>query len=629
MPNFLSTGISGLLAFQRAIDVTSHNIANVGTEGYSRQRAELMTREAQPHGNGYVGSGVQVTTTRRIYDALMAQDVRTSTSSFNSTDAYATQLGKLDNLFGDTNTGMTASLQKFANALHDLASNPASISARQVLLSEANGLTERLKTYDNQLSTIDGQLEVSLKSEADAVTSLAASLAQLNGQIAAGFANGQPPNDLLDQRDRLLDELSSHIDVSTVAQDDGQINVFIGKGQPLVVGEIASRLVTTSNAYDASRHGLALAAGGSVPVDVTPSLSGGTLGGLLTFRTQVLDPTRNSLGRMSVALTTVMNNQHHAGIDLSGNLGGDLFRIGGVDTLPSSLNAGTGTVAVTRSNVGGLTDGDYIMQRTTTGWSLRRTDTGASVALSGTGTLADPFTADGLSIVVGGTAQTNDSFLIRPTRAAVAGLGVLVTDPARVAAAAPIRTSVGTANTGSGTISAGSVVDATNASLRSTVTIQFTGANTYSVNGAGSFTYTSGAPITVNGWQVQISGAPAVGDQFVVSDNSGGTGDNRNAQALVDSLSNKVLDNGTASLTDATNRLVGSVGVATRQAQSSRDAQEVVKQEAVDARDSLSGVNLDEEAANLLRYQQAYQAAAQLIAVAGSLFDTLLAAARK
>jgi flagellar hook-associated protein 1 FlgK len=629
MANFLSTGISGLLAFQRAIDVTSHNIANVGTDGYSRQRAELTTRPAQPFGNGYVGSGVQVATTRRIYDDLLAQDVRTSSSSFNNLDAYATQMGKLDNLFSDTGTGLTATLQKFANAMHDLASNPASISARQVLLSEAQGLTERLKTYDSQLGTIDAQIETSMKSEADTVSSLADSLAKLNVQIAAAFSHGQPPNDLLDQRDRLIDDLSSHVDVSLVAQDDGEVNVFIGQGQALVVGSTASKLVLTTNPYDSARHGLAIAAGGAVPADVTNSLSGGTLGGILSFRTQVLDPTRNSLGRISVGLASVMNSQHRSGMDLNGNLGGDLFRVGGVDTLQSSLNTGSGSIAVTRSNLNALTEGDYTLQRTATGWSLRRADTGATVTLSGTGTVADPLTADGLSIVVSGTANTNDSFLIRPTRSATAGLGVLITDPARVAAAAPIRTSTGAANSGTGTISAGSVVDATNANLLSTVTIQFTGANTYSINGAGSFAYTSGSPITVNGWQAQISGAPAVGDQFVVSSNAGGTGDNRNAQALVDTLGTKVLDGGSSSLTDATNRLVGNVGVVTRQAQAGRDAQQVVHQEALDARDSLSGVNLDEEAANLVRHQQAYQAAAQLIAVAGTLFDTLLAATRK
>jgi flagellar hook-associated protein 1 FlgK len=206
---------------------------------------------------------------------------------------------------------------------------------------------------------------------------------------------------------------------------------------------------------------------------------------------------------------------------------------------------------------------------------------------------------------------------------------VLVTDPARIAAAAPIRTAATGTNTGDGAISAGTVVDPNNAALRSSATITFTGANTYSINGAGSFTYTPGAAVSANGWQVQITGSPAVGDTFTVSDNTGGTGDNRNAQLLTDALGSKFLDGGTASVNDAVNRVVGNIGVVTRQAQASRDAQELVKQEAVDARDSVSGVSLDEEAANLIKYQQAYQAAAQLIGVAQTMFDSLLAATRR
>jgi flagellar hook-associated protein 1 FlgK len=343
----------------------------------------------------------------------------------------------------------------------------------------------------------------------------------------------------------------------------------------------------------------------------------------------VLDSTRNQLGRISVALADAVNDQHREGIDLSGALGGDFFAVGATQVLGNSANTGTGTVSVTRSDVGALTDADYYLQKTATGWSLKREDTGASVTLTGTGTVADPLVADGLSFVVGGTAATGDRFLVRPTRGAASGMSVLVTDPAKVAAAAPIRTAATTTNTGTGTISAGSVVDVTNSSLRSTATIAFTSATTYTINGAGSFTYTPGSPITANGWQVEISGSPAVGDSFTVSDNAGGTGDNRNAQLLSESLSSKVLDGGTASVNDAVNRVVGNIGVVTRQAQSSRDAQQIVKQEAIDARDTVSGVNLDEEAANLIKYQQAYQAAAQLIGVAQTLFDSIPAATRR
>ena len=629
MADFLSNGVSALLAFQRAIDTTSHNIANVGTDGYSRQRAELVTRPPDIKGNGYVGSGVQVATTRRMYDDLLAQQVRISTSSFNSLDAYATQMDRINNLFGNTTTGLSVSMQKFSNALQDVANSPASLSARQVLLSEAQGLAERLKSYDSQLDGYGTQIESQITSETSEISTLAQGIADLNQKIALAGAHGQPPNDLLDQRDRLLDQLSGHIDVSTVRQDDGQLNVFVGTGQPLVMGGEAAKVLTIQDRYDATRQNIALQTGSGSPVEITANVTGGTLGGLLDFRTQILDPTRNALGRISIALASAVNTQHRAGIDLAGNLGGDLFNIGGVEVLKSSANTGSGALTVTRSDVSALTEADYRLEKTATGWSLIREDTGAAITMTGAGTSANPFIADGLSIVVSGTAATGDRFEIRPTRTGASGISVAITDPNRIAAAAAIRADATAANTGTGVISAGTVVDATNPALRSAVTIEFLTANTYSINGGPALAYSPGAPITANGWSVEITGAPAAGDTFTVSDNVGGTGDNRNALALANALGKGLLDGSTTSVNDAASRLVGRVGVAARQAQASRDAQSVVKQESIDSRESVSGVNLDEEAANLIKYQQAYQAAAQMIRVASDLFDSLLAATRR
>jgi len=626
MSSFLSTSVSGLLAFQRAIDATSQNIANVATPGYSRQRAEMVTRPGQPYANGWVGQGVDVATTRRIYDDTIADQVRVSSSSFSSLDAYATQMDRVNNLFSNTTTGLTPSLQKFSNALQDVANSPTNASARQVLLSEANGLTDRLKSYSTQLDGIGKQVEAQISGETAEVTTLSKGIASLNDQIAAAYARtNQPPNDLLDKRDLMLDKLSTHLDISTVKQPDGQINVFAGTGQPIVVGKEASALVTTTDPYDATRHNVALQGPGGAAVDITSSISGGSLGGLMSFRGEVLDPTRNELGRISITLTNTINAQHHAGVDLTGAAGGDLFSVGAVQTLPNTNNTGTGVPAVTRTGDDTkLTAADYVLQNNGSGWSMRNVNTGASVTMTGTGTSADPFVAEGLSIVVPSTSVSGDKFMIRPTRGATNGLDVEITDPGKIAAAAPFRTGTAATNTGTGAITAGKVVDASNPALRSTSTITFIDASTYSINGAGTFTYTADSPITINGAEVAISGKPAAGDTFTISDNTGGTGDNRNALALAESLSKPIIDNGTTSLNSATSRLVGQIGSATRQVQSSRDAQEIVQQEATDARDSVSGVNLDEEAANLIKYQQAYQAAAQMIGVAKSLFDTLL-----
>jgi flagellar hook-associated protein 1 FlgK len=630
MSSFLNTSISGLLAFQKAIDTTSHNIANVGTDGYTRQRTEFGTRPPSGYGNGFIGNGVQVNTTRRIYDNLLAEEVRTASTNFGNIDAYATQMEKLSTLFASTTTGITATLQRFSNAIQDVANNPASISSRQVLLSEARGLTERIRAYETQLAGFEKQIEATLHAEAADITALSKGIAELNAQIAGAMARyGQPPNDLLDSRDRLLDELATHISVNTVPQGDGQVNVFIGTGQPLVVGSVGATISLTQDPYDPNRHGLAMSASGGASVDITGNLRGGTLGGILDFRNNVLDPTRNQLGRIAIGITEAVNAQHRQGMDLNGLLGGDFFSAGGVQVLPHSGNSPSGAVTVTRTNVGAITDADYYLQRTGTGWTLRREDTGATVTMTGSGTVADPFVADGLSIVVDGASAVGDRFLIRPTRSAAGDMGVLLTDPASVAAAAPIRTAATSTNAGSGTISAGSVFDASNPALLTPSTITFTSATTYSIDGGPDQPYTPGSPILGAGWQVEISGSPAAGDSFTVRSNSGGTGDNRNALLLADALGSRVLDGGTASVNDAVNRVVGNIGVVTRQAQASRDAQQIVKQEAIDARDSVSGVNLDEEAANLIRYQQAYQAAAQLIGVAQTLFDSILAATRR
>ena len=627
MADLLRTGMSGLLAFQRAIDTTSHNIANVNTEGYSRQRVEVGTRPADPYGNGWVGNGASVQTVRRVYDDYVALQTRTTSSGLGSMDVFASNAERVNNMFGDADSGLTASLQKFVNAFQGVADAPASVPARQVLLNEAGALRDQLQYFDSRLNDMDGQVNAQLKGEVAEINAIAQGIAKLNQDISTGTARtgGQPPNDLLDQRDQLLDQLAEKVTVNTVKQDGGQVNVFIGNGQPLVLGSVASELTTTQDNFDATRLSLGIKTQGGV-VDITSNISGGSIGGLLDFRREMLDPAHNALGRFSVGLAETVNAQHVEGVDLQGALGSDFFVVGDVEVLPHTLNNGTGSLAVTRSDITKLTEKDYSLELTGTGWSLRDATTGASVAMTGTGTVADPFVADGLSLVVGGAAKVGDEFLVRPTRSAVADMDVLVTDPSKVAAAAPIRSAVNASNTGTGTISAGEVLDPANAQLRNPVTIQFLTASTYSVNGAGSFTYTAGSNIDVNGWRVQVSGAPAVGDRFTVTNNSSGTGDNRNALQLAAALQKPILDGGTTSLSDGVSKFVSGIGVTTRQAQVSRDAQAAVHEENKATLDSISGVNLDEEAANLIKYQQAYQAAAQVIRIADTLFQTLLGA---
>ncbi len=624
----MSTGLSGLLAFQRALDTTSHNIANATTEGYVRQRVELGTRPASAFSNGWIGNGVDVQTVRRQVDDFLVSQARGSNATVERLNIFAAQAERVSKLFVDGDSGLSGAMQKLQNAIQGVATEPTSVAARQVLLGEAQSVSDRFAYVDTQLRDLDAESASRLGVETGEINALAAGIARLNKDITAGYsATGQPPNDLLDERDRLLDRLAGKVGINVVPQDNGILNVFVGRGQALVLNERASTLAVARDTFDGAGSRVTLT-GNQGTVDITASLSGGTLGGLLDFRSQVLDPARNDLGRIAVGLAEAVNSQHRAGVDLKGSLGADVFGLGAATGVARSTNAGNALAAVTRTSAAALTGSDYELEFGGSTWTLKRLDTGAPVTLTGTGTSADPLRADGLSIVVSGTPATGDRLLLRPTRDAIQGFDLLIADPLRIAAAAPVVAAANAANSGAATISSGEVLDPANAQLRSPVTLQFLTPTTYSVNGSGSFTYSSGQPIDLNGWRVTVSGVPAAGDRFSVLDASGATGDNRNMLALATGFAAPRLDGGTTSLPASLGRLTSEIGVATQQAQINRDAQQVLQDDAVAQRQNFSGVNLDEEAANLLRYQQAYQAAAQLIRIANEMFQTLLDAAR-
>ncbi|MDB6091652.1 MAG: lagellar hook-associated protein 1 FlgK [Gammaproteobacteria bacterium] len=628
MADFLSNGISALMAFKKALDVTSQNISNVATPGYSRQSVSLVTNPPEPAGNGWVGTGVSVNTITRSYNEYLAAAVRTSSSSYERANTFSTAATQVDNMFADSTTGLSATLQSFSSAVQNMANTPTSTAPRQVVLSQAQALASQLQSYSGQLTTLSGQLDSRIQTTASDITSLAQNIAKLNGQIADAQAlNGQPPNDLLDQRDQLINDLSKDVNVTTSPQDGGAINVYIGNGQPLVVGTSATTLTTAPNAYDPTRNDLVLkSANGSS--NVTSSMTGGTLGGMLDFRNQVLDPAQSTLGLMSVGIANVVNQQQSAGVDLNGNAGQPIFAVGGVQVQTNASNAGSATLAVTRSTISALTGSNYILQNTAGGWKLSNAATGANVPLTGAGTSASPLQADGLSIVVSGTATAGDKFLVQPTAGATSGLAVLLTDPAQIAAASPITGAPATTNTGTGTIAGGTVVNPANAQLKTAATIQFLSATTYSINGTGAYSYVSGQPITANGWQVTVSGAPATGDQFTVGYTIANKGDNSNALKLAAVFNQPALNSGKDSVNATLSSFIGNLGTVTKQAQNDTAAQQAVNNSATQSLSNVSGVNLDEEAAHLLQFQQAYQAAAQLIGISSTLFNSMLQAVR-
>jgi flagellar hook-associated protein 1 FlgK len=632
MSDILSTSVSGLLAFQRALDVTSNNISNVATPGYSVENANFNPQPGQATAVGYFGSGVTIESVTRSYDELLAGQVRSSQSGYSSFNTYATQASQIDNMLSDSSTGLTASLQAFVNSLHTVADSPSSTAQRQALLSQAQGLAQQMQNYTSQLSTYGAGIESQIGGAVSQINTLSSGIAALNGQIAAGLAStGQTPNTLMDQRDQMLDQLSQYVTVNTATQADGSMNVYIGSGQPLVIGSTSQALSAVQDPYNASQHNIGIVSGGNT-ADITSEISGGTLGGLLAVRSQVLQPVQNTLGQFSVGLATLVNQAQGAGVDLTGAAGKPMFAVGPVVSTPASTNTGAATIAVTRTSLSALTADDYTLRQTGGAWQLTDKATGQVVTMTGAGTAASPFVAAGVSIVVGGGAPANgDSFLIQPTAGAAAGLSVLLTSPTQIAAASSIQTTAAAANTGTGAASA-SVVTNPSTWVPGTYKISFTSATQYQVTDStnavvGTGTYTSGTPITFNGASVTLTGAPATGDTFSVgAASSSNVGDNSNAFALIDSLSALSFNGGTTSLSNVGNNLVSQVGVLTQQAQSNASAQKSVNASATDTRNNLSGVNLDEEAAKMVQYQQAYAACAQLIQTSGTMFNSLLSA---
>ncbi len=628
MPDILNTSLTGMRAFQRALNVTSHNIANANTPGYSRQVTNFSAREGTASGIGSIGVGVRVASIERVYDALQTEQLRSSSTGYARLSVLNNLSGRVDSLLADSDTGLNSSLQSYFDSLQDLASTPASVPARQALIGESQGVVSRFQSLDVQLDRMEHEVNDRVELAVDDINRLANSIADVNQRIAQTHGSGSPANDLLDERDILVLQLSEQLAISTHIVDDGTMSVFIGSGQSLVLGSQARQLGVAGSEFDQTRASVFYqGASGNTPL--AEASVGGNLGGLLEFRTQILDETRQSLGETAIAFAMTLNTQHASGMDLRGKLGGDLFNIDSPTVLISTNNSGTGSASATVTDLGALTGSDYVLEFDGSAYNLTRASDNVVISLSGAGTAGAPFVGDGLSIVVGGAPSAGDRLLLRSSHDAAGSIQSAISDPHAVALAAPTRSSSSFGNIGDGIVSPASVVDPADPALLTSAVIEFTGAATYSINGAGSFAYAAGAAITLNGSSIVISGTPLVGDRFSVEANYGASGDNGNALMMANAQATGLLDGGLTSIGNSYAQLVSTVGSTTHQIQSNVAAQGVVLSNAHDAVSSVSAVNLDEEAANLIKFQQAYQAIAQVIRVASTLFDTLLGATRR
>ena len=631
--DLLSLGVSGLMANQRSLNTIGHNISNANSEGYSRQRVELGARAPTFFGGGYIGNGVDVKDVERIYDSFLNTQVEVYSASFNQAQTFSRYASTMDELLADPQVGMMPAIEGYFGAMQDVANDPSSIPARQALITQAETLADRFNYLDQRMTDLRAQANSQIEDFVAEINSLAEGIATVNRNIVMAPGPGQP-NDLLDERDRLVSKLSEKISVNTVLQDDGSMNVYIGNGQSLVVGFDAANLSVMRNQFDVTQYEVGISVGGGDYVQVTSQLTGGALGGVIDFRDGMLVDAQNSLGKLAMGFASTMNAQHGLGQDLNGNFGQDLFSVGAIQVLPGS--GVPDVVAATLDDVDGLTNSDYrLTYDGGNSYSLLRMSDGQITTIDTGG--ASPYTTaaiDGFTLDITAGMAVGDQVMIRPTRSGADQISSLIRDPREIAAAMPIMTTPETTNNGNASITPGMVTSVDDLPLPNDVTLTYSAAtNEITVSGAvpaaGPFSYTSGATIAFNGMEFVISGAPADGDQFTIFNNVDGVSDNRNALAVAALQTSKVLENGSSSYQDVYGQMVAEVGVRTNQSVINENAQSNLLDQARTAQQAYSGVNLDEEAANLIKFQQAYQASAQVINAANVMFDSLLSAVRR
>ena len=633
--NIFSASLSGMNAAQYALTTTEHNIANANTPGFTRQQVLVSSRAAQASGAGFIGQGVDVAGVQRIYDQFLTTQVRQEQSQSSYLSAYLSVMKQVDNLVADPAAGVSPAMQSFFDAMNGLSSSPESVPARQTVISTAQFAVNRFQAIDQRLTDIADGLTGQIAGSVQSVNTYANQIATLNGNIKRAIAagQGQPPNDLLDQRDQLVNQLNKEMKVTVQQQTDGAMNVFVGNGQALVIDERAMALQVVQSPNDPSKVDIAyLTNGKTIPLQQS-SLQGGNLGAYLTFRDQSLEPARNALGRVALGLATSLNQQNQLGQDLQGVLGGSLLVAAAPRVDKGANNTGTATLSASIASVSALTTSDYQLKFDGANYSMTRLSDNAVTHLGAS--LVPPPTVDGFTVNLdAGAMAAGDSFSIRPTANAARDIALLNNDPAKLATAAPIRTSAALTNLGTAKITAGTVnaPPPLNANLQAPLSITFTSATTFTVIGAvpavGAQTYTPGQAISFNGWTTQISGTPVAGDAFNVAANTNATGDNRNVLLMAGLQKQNLLANGTTSFQGAYSQLVGSIGAKTNELMVTSQAQDAMLTQTVAMQQGVSGVNLDEEAANLLRYQKAYQASAKAMQIANTMFDALLTLGR-
>ncbi|MFJ7813125.1 flagellar hook-associated protein FlgK [Pseudomonas asiatica] len=674
MASLINIGMSGLGAAQSGMYTLGNNIANADVESYSRQQNVQKTKGGQQVGQVFIGSGTTLADVRRVYNAFLENQLRSTTSLSSDATSYLNQITPLDTALSSSDTGITAALKSFFSAMQDAAAKPTEDASRQLLLTSAQSLAKRFNTLSAQLNQQNSDINANMASIADKVNALTKSIADLNGQISKMTAVNGQPNDLLDQRDGAVRELSALIGADVVEQKNGNYDIYLKNGQALVLGNTTQTIGVQPSATDPTRMSLILNRG-STKMDITSTTTGGELGGLIRYRKDTLDPALNELGRVALVVADAINSQLAQGIDKNGDFGATLFgdinsaaAISQRSVAKTGNSAGSGNLDVTIKDTGKLSTSDYQVTFTSaTGYSVRKLPEGTDM---GSFDLTDtpPPVIDGFTLSLnGGGLSAGDSFKITPTRNAAAGIDTVLTDPKRLALASPLTATSGSGNKGTGVITQPTLtseMDIYDAAQRSQlqaglkystpVKLVF-GDDTSSPQaykmydakgteiGSGtivpgqenklqlSVPMVDGSGNSLGGnftFEMSVSGAPKNGDSYTVALTGAGSADNRNALSVIDLQTKSTVEVGAngkgISFTDAYAKLVSNVGGKAGQAQMDSDATTALHASAVESRNGLSGVSIDEETGNLVKFQQYYTASSQIIKAAQETFATLI-----
>ncbi|KAA8555483.1 MULTISPECIES: flagellar hook-associated protein FlgK [Pseudomonas] len=678
--SLLNIGMSGLNAAQGSLSVLSNNIANANTAGYSRQQTTQSANASNQYGGVFIGSGTTLADVRRVYNEYLDTAYQNSTSLNSDAKAYLDQVSAVDKTLSDKTTGMSAVLSSFFAAVQTASANPNDTSARQILLTNAQTLSNRFNSISSQLSQQKETINSQLSSMSDQVNQLTSSIASLNKQIAQvqGSSNTTPAN-LLDSRAEAVRSLNELIGV-TATEKNGVFSVSTGSGQSLVLGDKSNTISAVPSKSDTSQYTIQLNAAGGTTMDLGNVISGGSIGGLLRYRSDALIPAINDLGRIAIATADTVNSQLGQGLDLNGEFGASMFTdinnaaSVALRSLAAQGNLGDGALGVTIKDTTQLTNFDYKVSFND-GTDLNKiTVLRSDGKAMGTYDLSatPPPVIDGFTLAVkSGTVQAGDSFKVSPTANGAKEIGTVLSDPSKIAFAAPLQGEASKTNQGTGTFTPPTLTvpldiqgGADTAQLRTGIEYSMPvkmvfgkpaadGTQPYTLSNAqgdpiGSGTIIPGqankisisvpmrdasgalvSPAKSFSFDTTVGGSPANGDGTSFSFNATGKSDNRNAQALLDLQTKATVGlaadgSGGTSLVGANSKLVSTVGAKAASAGTDNTATGALLAANKNARNSVSQVNLDEEAGDMIKFQQYYTASSQIIKAAQETFSTLI-----